>query len=171
MSKSHSEKLQHYHNKGEQDYQKSDYNPPRLTHIVDSQKHIEEREAYNEGWSNARKQDPDATSGCFLSTACVEGKGLTDDCVELMVLRHFRDTYLAKRPNGNEEVCFYYEIAPKIVQAIHKMPDADDRFSKLYDELVKPCVALIATGRYADAYMHYKNMFKLLEQLYLEETL
>lgn len=31
------------------------------------------------------------SSGCYLTSACVNAKGLPDDCEELTVLRNFRD--------------------------------------------------------------------------------
>ena len=55
------------------------------------------------------------TSGCFLTSACVEAKGLPDDCRELTVLRNFRDTYLKASADGQRDVCEYYHVAPMIV--------------------------------------------------------
>lgn len=52
------------------------------------------------------------SSGCFLTSACVEAKGLPDDCSELSVLRHFRDSYLAGIEEGKAEICEYYHVAP-----------------------------------------------------------
>ena len=48
------------------------------------------------------------TSGCFLTSACVEARGLPDDCYELRVLRNFRDSYLVKQDCGECEINHYY---------------------------------------------------------------
>ena len=55
----HEELKQYYHNKGEQDYWKKDYNPPHnvLGGFFNSQRQNELNEAYSKGWSNAREQD------------------------------------------------------------------------------------------------------------------
>jgi hypothetical protein len=58
---SQSEKLEYYHNKGEQDASNDEeYNPPwdealsHLTMLTDDQ--IAQNEAYDEGWRNAQDQ-------------------------------------------------------------------------------------------------------------------
>jgi hypothetical protein len=57
-----SEEKQHYHNKGEQDFRKHEYDPP--LHAVDSllpgglsEASIERQEAYDAGYNNARDQE------------------------------------------------------------------------------------------------------------------
>ena len=44
--------------------------------------------------------DAGSSTGCFLTSACVEAMNLPDDCEELMILRKFRDTWLVKQPGG-----------------------------------------------------------------------
>ncbi len=97
------------------------------------------------------------SGGCFLTSACVESKGLPDDCRELQVLRNFRDTYLAELPGGKEEISKYYAIAPAIVDAIQKLPNASSTWAKLYQNLVIPCVELIDAGDLETAYRLYRR--------------
>ena len=66
-------------------------------------------------WDRGETSD----SWCFISTACIESKGLPDDCEELNCLRHFRDKFVGNLPCGNELIEEYYKIAPKIVSAIN----------------------------------------------------
>ncbi len=58
----HSERLEHYHNKGQEDYaEDKGFNPPWGSLIHDllgkSDKDIECDKAYTEGWRHAREQD------------------------------------------------------------------------------------------------------------------
>ena len=56
-----------------------------------------------------RYRNRDSSSGpCFLTSACVEAKGLADDCHELSVLRNFRENYLRTVPEGRREIAEYY---------------------------------------------------------------
>ena len=69
------------------------------------------------------------SSGCFLTTACVEYKGLADDCEELTKLRAFRDNYLKTTEEGKAVVEEYYRIAPQIVEKIN----ASAKKAEIYD--------------------------------------
>ena len=60
-----------------------------------------------------------SSSGCYLTSACVEAMQKSDDCFELTTLRRFRDEWLANQPGGKEEIEEYYRIAPEIVAKIH----------------------------------------------------
>lgn len=107
------------------------------------------------------------SSGCFLTSACVEAKGLPDDCSELSVLRHFRDSYLAGIEEGKAEICEYYHVAPTIVSNIRKLPDSLKIFEKIYEELVLPCVKMINEGRNEDAHTLYRAYTFLLKEQYI----
>ena len=100
-----------------------------------------------------------------MTSACVEAKGLPDDCEELMVLRNFRDNWLKQQPGGKEEVAEYYATAPQIVTEINKRADAREIWNALYDALVAPCVKLIQAGAMEQARERYKKTaLKLKEQ-------
>ncbi len=108
------------------------------------------------------------SSGCFLTSACVEAKGLSDNCYELTTLRAFRDNYLKSRESGAADICKYYHIAPIIVEKIKLLPNSLDIFEKIFSELVKPCIELIESGKNEEAYIKYKNYTVLLEKLYVK---
>lgn len=106
-------------------------------------------------------------SGCFLTSACVEAKGLPDDCHELTVLRTFRDEYMHTTETGAADICEYYHIAPAIVERIKLQPNSLDVFENIYEQLVCPCVALIEKENKQEAYRIYKAYVKKLQLLYL----
>ncbi|WP_175057275.1 CFI-box-CTERM domain-containing protein [Streptococcus salivarius] len=95
-------------------------------------------------------------SNCYLTTASVNYMGLDDDCYELSILRNFRDTYMKSLPSGEQEISYYYNIAPKIVKAINNSESREEILSKIYFELIKPCVKLINEGELEQAHRKYK---------------
>ena len=114
-----------------------------------------------------RYKDRNGSGGCFLTSACVEAKGLPDDCYELTMLRKFRDEYLAKLDCGKCEIAHYYQVAPAIVAKIKAMPNALEVFEGIYDELVLPCVRMIEQAHKEDAHVLYRSYVTRMEQQYL----
>lgn len=107
------------------------------------------------------------SSGCFLTSACVEAKGLPDDCHELTVLRQFREGYLRSIPGGGKEIAEYYFLAPQIVSAIRNKEDRLSIFDGIYEKLVKPCVGLIERGENEAAHKLYRDTVMQLQAQYL----
>lgn len=107
------------------------------------------------------------TSGCFLTSACVEAKGLPDNCYELTTLRTFRDEYLMNQECGECEIHHYYFVAPTIVENIRKSGHAQKIFEKIYMELVLPCVKMIELSDLDGAHKLYHNYVLALEKQYL----
>ena len=107
------------------------------------------------------------SSGCFLTSACIEAKGLPDDCHELTVLRRFREGYLHSLPEGRDEIAEYYFVAPQIVTEIKKRADSITIFDSIYEKLVKPCVEMIERGENECAHMLYRDTVKRLQEEYL----
>ncbi|MBR5095081.1 MAG: hypothetical protein IK095_08305 [Oscillospiraceae bacterium] len=105
--------------------------------------------------------------GCFLTSACVEARGLADDCHELQVLRAYRDGYLRALPEGPAEIEEYYAIAPQIVEAIRQRSDAAQIFDGIYETLVRPCVELIERGEPGAAHALYRETALRLKEQYL----
>ncbi|MGN0998102.1 MAG: CFI-box-CTERM domain-containing protein [Faecousia sp.] len=108
-----------------------------------------------------------SSDGCFLTSACVEAKGLPDDCYELTTLRKFRDEYLAKRDCGKCEIEHYYHVAPMIVKKIKESDHGTAIFEQIYNELVLPCVKLIESSDYNGVHSFYRSYVLLLEKQYL----
>lgn len=121
--------------------------------------HYEECPRYKAGQSS---------SGCFLTSACVEAMGLPDDCYELTTLRNFRDGYMRSTPTGAVDICEYYHIAPMIVEKIKESPNAKSVFEKLYNELIIPCIVLIESNKNEEAYTKYRNYTKMLQKKYIK---
>lgn len=108
-----------------------------------------------------------SSDGCFLTSACVEAKGLADDCYELTTLRKFRDEFLMKQEYGKCEIAHYYHVAPAIVDKIKASKNSNAVFERIYNELVAPCVKMIEESNLSGAHKHYRNYVVTLEKQYL----
>ncbi len=113
---------------------------------------------WNESWSNG---------GCYITTACVEHKGLSDDCDELTTMRLFRDDVIETDPAFRQKVIEYYEYAPRIVEAIEHRDDKDDILDDLYKKMISPCVSLYKQGKTMDAKELYLAYYENMKKEYL----
>ena len=116
-----------------------------------------------------RYKEGNSSGGCFLTSACVEARGLSADCYELLTLRKFRDEYMKKQECGKCEIAHYYAVAPKIVERIKLTDNAASIFDEMYTDLVSPCVRLIEQLKSEDAHKLYRNYVQTLEKMYLCE--
>jgi hypothetical protein len=106
---------------------------------------------------------------CFITTACIQAKGLPDDCEELTVLRAFRDGYLLKKANGRQLVELYYRHAPRIVKAIAEQENTASIYDQLY-EVIRACVEAIKRGDNEFAYTTYCRMVTSLKEQYVPDV-
>lgn len=94
--------------------------------------------------------------GCFLTTACCNYKGLSDDCEELTILRKFRDTFVPV-----ELVEEYYRIAPNIAIRL-----SGDKVALEYVwNRIRACVEDIKSDRKVEALNRYINMVQNLKDI------
>ncbi|MEO5645302.1 MAG: CFI-box-CTERM domain-containing protein [Bacteroidia bacterium] len=103
---------------------------------------------------------------CYITTACVQYKGLPDDCEELTLLRSFRDNYLLARENGKELLRLYYDHAPLILQSISRRHDEDEILARLY-KIIKQCAEEIKNGNNEIAYLIYCRMVVKLKEEFI----
>lgn len=119
-------------------------------------------------WENCAYYRGKSSGGCFLSSACIEHKKLSDDCYELNKLRSFRDEYLLKTKEGRILTRQYYLLAPTIVEQINLSEDKDKIYEDIYETMIIPSIQAIEENRYEDAMKIYgKKVIKLKEQFFL----
>lgn len=108
------------------------------------------------------------SGGCYLTTACIKyfQEKFDDNCYELTVLRWFRDNFVSK-----EDIDYYYEIAPVIVEGINSEEKSSIIYDYIYDNIVDYCVEQIEQGNYAKAYNRYKNSILILEEQFAKPLL
>jgi hypothetical protein len=111
----------------------------------------------------------DEKSGCFITSACVEARGLNDNCIELSALRWWRDSYVRGLPHGTAVIDDYYEVAPRVVRAINCSSDKRGIYDYLYKALVLKTVELIADGKKEEAFANYCGIVCDLKANYIGE--
>ena len=101
---------------------------------------------------------------CFITTAVCDSLNKSDDCYELTRLREFRDTYLMKGTAGRKLVEEYYQVAPRIVVYLNMQTDRHERYQRLWDQYLQPCLKDIEHGRKIRCKNRYVRMVRKLQQ-------
>lgn len=125
----------------------------------------------DQGWNNSSENWSDAGGsggGCFITTACVEHQGLTDECAELRVLRKYRDALVQEDDVFRGKVLEYYRKAPLIVQQIEKSGESGKIYDDLFYGMIRPCVAFLEEGKTEEAKSLYLDCYERLSEQYLE---
>ncbi|MEK6925773.1 MAG: CFI-box-CTERM domain-containing protein [Nanoarchaeota archaeon] len=135
-----------------------------------------EKSTYDKGYDYGRNHRHDSGSssgsggssggGCYLTTACVSSIGLSDNCLELSVLRNFRDKILMTEPIGRRAVREYYEMAPEIVQSVWQKDNSRKIWNSVYGDIRK-AVSLVLSGDFDKAFDHYRQTTLKLKGAYL----
>ena len=119
--------------------------------------------SYGGSCSHFTKNDyKGGNSGCFLTSACVQYLGKSDECAELTALRSFRDNYMKATPYGQKLVEEYYKIAPEIVKNI----DNSEKRSAYYDyinNVIDKCIKLLDKGENESVLCEYQHMVETLK--------
>lgn len=124
----------------------------------------------DQGWSNSTGNWGDAGSsggGCFITTACVEAHGLSDECKELQILRRYRDELVKQDEKFREKVLEYYRKAPLIIQEIDKSSEKDRIYDDLYHDMICPCVKCLEEKKIDSAKKIYLEYYEVLVNKYL----
>lgn len=102
----------------------------------------------------------DTDINCFLTTACMRHmqEKFDDKCEELTILRWFRDNFVLK-----EDIKYYYETAPIIVDSINKSENCNKIYQYIYENIVSACISAIKSKNFELAYRIYKNGVIILE--------
>ena len=122
----------------------------------------------NDSWNSYWTESSDVSespSGCYLTTACCEYKGLPDNCEVLELLRVFRDSVLDRTIIGHSLKMQYYETSPKLLTKLENRTDKNTILAWLYEETLK-VVELIKGGYEKEAISQY-----IINALEFEEKL
>ncbi len=107
------------------------------------------------------------SDGCFITTATLNSIGKSDNCEELNLFRGFRDQWLRSTIDGQLLITEYYNIAPKIVNAINLHPNSEEIYSTLWKNDIEPCLGLIKRQQFNEAKLVYKAVVVKLKNAYL----
>lgn len=98
-------------------------------------------------------------SFCFITTAVCEYYGKSDNCIELTVLRNYRDNWLRNQPDGEKLIAEYYNTAPLIVSRMKQSEFYPEYCEKLFSQYITPCLRLISEKKYNECKELYSEMF------------
>jgi hypothetical protein len=101
--------------------------------------------------------------GCFLTSACCEVLGLSDDCFELRTLRRYRDHVLVAMPGGRAALAAYYLVAPSILERLPQETRAALLLS-VYMRFILPSALAVRLGMNRLAYSLYARMMDELSR-------
>jgi len=117
--------------------------------------------------SDKRSSDSNGSDGgCYLTTACIRTMNLPDNCLELTVLRNFRDNILIPNARSKQAVREYYRIAPEIVQAVNEQDNSEKIWQSVYFD-IKKAVSLVLNNDFEQAFKHYQQMTLGLKEKFL----
>lgn len=125
------------------------------------------KDKYDDDNSNYNGESSDDNSSfCFVTTACIKSKGLSDDCTELTTLRNFRKDYVLMTTNGVELNEQYKKIAPTIVSEINKNKNSKIIYDEIYNEILN-MIDLINSNNNEKALTKYIKLVENLSKLYV----
>lgn len=127
-------------------------------------RHRGEESSVEETSSNDSSSSSD--SSCYLTTACVTAMGLPNNCLELQVLREFRNKILMSTSKGRKAVQEYHKLAPEIVQSIDGRGNAEFIWKQIYTD-IRHAVSLVLNNNFEGAFKHYKQVTLNLKEKYL----
>lgn len=107
--------------------------------------------------------------GCFITTAVCSTFCKPDDCDELTAFRKFRDTFMSENEEMKEEVSRYYDIAPRICEAIEKRGKeySKNTYSWIWDTFLSKAYDALNNHEFEKAHEIYRDMVLKLEKIYL----
>ena len=124
---------------------------------------VERKEALAKSLEDEKRTPP--AKGCFLTTACCEVLGLSDDCFELRTLRRYRDEVLIAMPEGKAALAAYYLMAPSILERLPQEGRVTLLLS-VYARFILPSAVVARLGLNQLAYRLYARMMHELAREY-----
>lgn len=103
-------------------------------------------------------------NSCFITQAVAAAFGAGDEHPVLQKLRAFRDNFMLKDPRLAPLVQEYYRIAPIVVAAIDKLPQAKDIYRQIGMRYIGPAIQAIDKGDMQGALRIYAAMVQFAEQ-------
>ena len=106
------------------------------------------------------------TKLCYVTTAVCESLNKADDCLELNMLRDYRDNILFNEDGGKEMIEEYYDIAPTIVKRINRSENPSEEYENLYEKYILNCIKDIENKQYDKCRETYTLMVTELKKKY-----
>lgn len=108
-----------------------------------------------------------SSGGCFITTATCQALNKGDDCLELNLIRDFRDNWLSIQKNGLKIILDYYHYAPLIVDRIEAKKNKKTIYRKIWTNYLNDFFQHILLNNFEDAKRKYLAMVRDLKITYL----
>jgi hypothetical protein len=96
--------------------------------------------------------------GCFLTTACLESKNISQDCTEQSTLKKFFAKHYRELDRKERLIMkTYYQKAPALIERINQCKNSPEIYDYIYSNLLIKTVDLIDANKSNDAYSYYKS--------------
>lgn len=99
---------------------------------------------------------------CFITSAVCDSLNKPEDCYELERFREFRDQYLMNSKAGQRLVEEYYSKAPRIVAYLNMQTDREERYRRIWNHFLQPCLKDIESGHKKRCRNRYVRMVREL---------
>lgn len=104
---------------------------------------------------------------CFVTTAVCQGLQKPQNCREIVLMKHYRDDYLANLEDGDAVIREYYDIAPTIVKRIAREAFPEDKYRYLWNTYISKCVSFVENGEKERCRNLYETMMSELKEEYM----
>lgn len=104
-------------------------------------------------------------STCYLTTATVQYKGLSDNGPELTAMRLLREHYIGNTYYENL-VIEYYQNSPAIINGINNSVDPNADYEFIYQSVLK-VKSFVDLGLWVEAGNEYMNTYLILKHKYI----
>lgn len=130
-----------------------------------------ERERKRQEWEDRKRNRGSGKrgggGGCYITTATCLTLGKPDNCLELKMIRIFRDNWLSHQKGGNKIISEYYVVAPTIVKAIYERNNFREIYKNIWDNYLNQFFAFILAGKNKNAKSIYLRMVKELTREFI----
>lgn len=163
-----------YYSKITSEYKDSNEQYYKVCSQIERESQRKERTNYSESRnysSSSSTSYSGRSSYCFITTAACIALNETKDCVQLNMLRKFRDEHiLGNEGDGALLVKEYYRIGPEIVNKIDQEWNPFAIYSELWEEYIEPSCKCIYIKEWNKAKNIYIMMVKKLCERYQVEV-
>lgn len=109
--------------------------------------------------------------GCFITTTVFLTLNKDDNCYELSTIRKFRDEFMKKNELMRNDIFEYYEISPRICNAIDKLDNREYEYKQIWKNWLKLALRYIENNNNNDAYRIYKEMMFSLKKRFFDNSI
>lgn len=104
--------------------------------------------------------------GCYITTMIVNILGKDDDCVELKLLRKFRNCFLQTNQEYTSILAEYDIVGPKIANCLEQSEENEKLAEFVYKTFIKPTCDFVILGDYNNALKLYVFMVEYYKKVF-----